>query len=84
MFYFYVLQNALGTLYYGSTNDLKRRLREHQDGKSFATKGQDWELVYYEAYRNETDAREREQRVKRYGGTRKHLQERIARSRKIG
>jgi putative endonuclease len=82
MFYFYVLENTVGELYYGSTNDLKRRLQEHHAGKNFTTKGQNWELVYYEAYRSEHDARTREQAVKRYGGTKKHLKNRIAGSRR--
>jgi putative endonuclease len=83
MFYFYVLENELQELYFGSTTDLKRRLFEHQAGKSIATKGHDWVLIYYEAYRNEHDARVREQAVKRYGGTKKHLKSRIANSRRF-
>jgi putative endonuclease len=84
VFYFYVIENDLGELYFGSTNDLKRRLREHQTGKSFATKGHNWRLIYYEAYASETDARLREQKVKKYGGTKKHLKNRIMHSRRIG
>ena len=83
MYYFYVIESDLGELYYGSTNDLKRRLEEHQAGKSFTTKGSDWTLVYYEAYRAEADAREREQRVKRFGGSKKHLKNRTRRSRRF-
>ena len=83
MYYFYVLENSVGELYYGSSNNLKRRLREHQEGKGFATKGSDWTLVYYEAYRNEGDARDREQRVKHNGGTKIALKRRIARSRQL-
>ncbi len=82
MYYVYVIENELSELYVGSTNDLKRRLLEHQQGKSIATKGHDWLLVYYEAYRSEADARQREQAIKRYGGTRKHLRSRIERSRR--
>lgn len=81
MYYFYVLENTAHELYFGSTNDLKRRLREHQQGKSFATKGFAWTLIYYESYRNEHDARLREQAVKRNGGTKAHLKRRIAGSR---
>jgi putative endonuclease len=82
MYYVYVIENENHELYFGSTNDLKRRLVEHQSGKSIATKGHNWMLIYYEAYQNETDAREREQSIKRYGGTKKHLKERIQRSRR--
>ena len=83
MYYVYVIENEIGELYYGSTNDLKRRLVEHQSGKSFATKGHNWILIYYEAYRNETDARIREQQIKHNGGTKKHLKNRIVRSRQF-
>jgi putative endonuclease len=82
MFYVYVIENELHELYTGSSNDLKRRLHEHQSGKCVATKGHDWVLVYYEAYRVEADARLREQSIKHFGGTRKHLKSRIARSRR--
>jgi predicted GIY-YIG superfamily endonuclease len=81
MYYFYVLQDELGQVYFGSTNDLKRRLGERQNGKSFATKGKNWELVYYEAYFSEGDDREREHNVKHNGGTKKDLLKRITRSR---
>lgn len=83
MFYCYVIENEECELYFGSTNDLKRRLREHQTDKSFATKGHDWTLIYYEAYRSEDDARSREQKLKRNGGTKKHLKSRIIQSRRL-
>ena len=81
MYYCYVIENKIGELYFGSTKDLKRRLKEHQSGKSFATKGHDWTLIYYEAYRSEDDARTREQNIKRNGGTKKHLKNRVENSR---
>jgi len=83
MYYFYVLENESGKLYFGSTNDLKRRLKEHQSGESFATKGSSWILVYYESYRSEADARDREHKVKNNGGTRHYLSQRIKRSRQF-
>ncbi len=46
-------------LYYGYTNNLKRRFVEHN-------KKQNWEVIYYEAYRAELDARNRERRLKQY------------------
>ena len=39
-----------------------------------------WELVYYEAYLNEQDARDRERMLKHYGAARGRLKRRIARS----
>lgn len=82
MFYVYVLQSLKDELYFGSTNNLKRRLKEHQSGKSFATKGKDWTLIYYEAYLAETDAKTREQRIKDYGQAWSQLKRRITASRR--
>jgi predicted GIY-YIG superfamily endonuclease len=48
MWYIYVLKMADGERYVGSTNDLKRRLKEHNGGKSLSSK---WRLpVKLEAY----------------------------------
>ncbi|MDQ5971250.1 MAG: putative endonuclease [Patescibacteria group bacterium] len=82
MFYVYVLKSQKDTeLYVGSTNDLKRRVSEHQNGKSFSTQfRRPFELIYYEAYKNEKDAREREQGLKLRGNARRFLKERIVRS----
>jgi len=80
MYYFYVLQNTKGDLYYGSTNDLKRRMKEHHSGKSFSTRFSQWELVYYEAYRDESDARKRERSIKANGQAKRWLKERIRNS----
>lgn len=77
MYYVYVLQNATRELYYGSTNDLKRRLSEHRRGGTFSTEGKDWNLVYYEAYRAESDARRRESQIKQHGHAKRWLKERI-------
>lgn len=84
MYYVYVIENQIGELYYGSTPDLKRRLAEHNDQKSIATKGHHWILIYYEAYRVKEDALARERSIKRFGGTKKHLKNRIAKSRLFG
>ena len=80
MFYVYVLKSEKDhELYIGSTNDLRRRLREHQAGSSFSTSfRKPFALVYYEAYRNEQDARTREQKLKLRGQARRHLLDRIS------
>ncbi|MFH1867016.1 MAG: GIY-YIG nuclease family protein [Patescibacteria group bacterium] len=66
MFYFYLLRSNKDLKFYlGSTNDLKRRLNEHNIGKVFSTKlRKPFELIYYEAYKNEKDARMREHNLK--------------------
>ncbi len=66
MYYVYILKSRKdGNLYIGSTNDLKRRLDEHNNGLVFSTKSRrPFELVYYEAYKSEKDARNREKNLK--------------------
>ena len=68
-------------LYIGSTNNLRRRLQEHNDGKSFATAPRrPFALVYYEAYMSEKDARHRENSLKLRGQARTHLMTRLSES----
>ncbi len=79
MFYVYVLESTLDKCHYvGSTNDLRRRLKEHNDGKVFATKSRcPFILLYYEAYLTEKLARSRESRLKSRGQARIQLFKRI-------
>ena len=72
MFHVYVLQSEVDEgLYIGFTSDLKRRLAEHQEGKSFSTSyRRPCRLIYYEAYLEETDAMGRERYLKSGGGRR--------------
>ena len=80
MFYVYFLKNEKDEIYYGSTNNLKRRFLEHNSGKSLATKGHKWILVYYEAYRSEKDAWEREKQLKYHGQALAKVKQRIRQS----
>ena len=64
----YILQCADSTLYIGSTNDLKRRLREHNHAKAGAhyTKiRRPVNLVWSEEHRTLKEARAREVVLKR-------------------
>ena len=48
MYYVYLLKLKNGNIYTGSTPDLKRRLREHEIGKSLATKNfRPVKLIWY-------------------------------------
>jgi len=86
MYYVYVLKNEeTKELYYGYTNNLKRRLKEHNPAlisqrRPLEKINAGWRLIYYEAYTSELDAREREKKLKHYGQSRKHLVNRIKRS----
>ena len=59
MYYVYILKSRKNNkLYKGFTSDLKRRFHEHNSGKSTFTKNnKPWDLVYYEAFLSEKDAR---------------------------
>lgn len=79
MYYTYVLRSIKnGSLYIGSTEDLKRRFAEHNEGKSeYTSKYTPWELVYYEAGRSKESAIKREKQLKT-GFGRAYLKRRIS------
>lgn len=73
MFYYVYLIQSKKTrdLYVGYTADLKKRLIEHNKEKNFSTKSKiPWELIHYEAYKNEKDAMRREKYLKTSQGAR--------------
>ncbi|MEK7175887.1 MAG: GIY-YIG nuclease family protein [Patescibacteria group bacterium] len=82
MYYIYILKSQVdGNMYCGSTNDLRRRLTEHNDGKNRSTKARKpFELRYYEAYFNESDARSREWSLKKDGKALAQLKRRVSKS----
>lgn len=80
MYYTYVIQSQKSKYWYtGSTNDLRKRLNQHNKGKSTWTKDDvPWDLIYYEACLNEEDARSREKYLKSGIGKR-YLKNRLRR-----
>jgi putative endonuclease len=75
MFYVYILKKPRSELIYiGYSADLQKRIKAHTGREQ-----PDWELVYYEAYLNEQDARDRERQMKDYGNARTYLKKRIKR-----
>lgn len=62
MFYVYILQSKKDDKFYiGLTNNVERRIAEHNAGEVLSTKGRrPFELIFYEAYLNEKDAVRRE------------------------
>lgn len=72
MFYVYILQSLKNkTLYIGFTEDLKKRLIEHNEGSNPSTKRYvPWKLIYYEARIEKTDAKRREKYLKTTQGGR--------------
>lgn len=82
MFYVYALISLEDrNLYIGLTPDLKARVKEHNSGKVLSTKNRKpLELIYYEAYKSEKDARKREIQLKKISSQRESLKRRIKES----
>jgi putative endonuclease len=68
MFLVYILKNEKTNKYYiGSTDNIKRRLKEHLAGKTRTTKILKTDkLVYTEKYKTLIEARNREKKLKSY------------------
>ncbi|GAB6271007.1 MAG: hypothetical protein STSR0003_08470 [Smithella sp.] len=70
MFYLYILQSeSSGRYYIGHTNNLDRRLAEHNNPTYISSKTTKrfkgpWMLVYFEKYPNRSDAMAREGQIK--------------------
>ena len=64
-FYVYILRCDIGTFYTGTTNNLERRLEQHNNGKVYYTKNRlPIKLVYFEACLDKDDAYRRERYLK--------------------
>ena len=66
MFKVYAIQSEKdGRIYVGITDDIKRRLKEHEAGKTKSTKGyRPWKLVYSELIKDRASARDIEKKLK--------------------
>ena len=87
MFYVYLLHHdQTKRNYIGRTDDLRRRLKEHNSNQQTATKRRigKWRLVYYEAYSSKTDAISREKRLKAHGSGKREFLKRITLEPKVG
>ena len=64
----YILECANGSYYSGSTNNLERRLRQHQSGKgaNHTKRYGPVKLVYFEEYRRVQDAFYREKQIQKW------------------
>ena len=65
-YYVYIVSNRTHVLYVGFTNDLTRRVAEHQEGliAGFTQKYHLKRLVYFESYADVRDAIAREKQLK--------------------
>ncbi len=82
MRYVYLLKSVNKDFFYiGSTNDINKRINEHEQGECLTTKRYlPMRLVYYEAYASDLDANNREQKLKQYGSSLQKLKQRIGNS----
>lgn len=66
MNYTYILKCSDSTLYTGWTNNLEKRIKDHNDGKGakYTKARRPVELVYYEQFECKEDAMKREYAIK--------------------
>lgn len=71
-FYVYILRSKVKDKYYvGHSNNIIRRLKEHNSGKSkFTKKFMPWELLYYEEFESQSEAITKEKYFKTTSGRR--------------
>lgn len=71
-FYVYVLKSLKdGNRYIGFTDNLKKRLKEHDNGQTFSTQFRlPFKLIYFEGCLNKEDAKRREKYLKTTQGRR--------------
>ena len=72
-YYVYILKSkSTNKTYVGYTNNLKRRLTEHNSGKSiYTSRFMPWEIIYEEEFDDELEARKKEKYYKSSAGRRK-------------
>ena len=71
MFFVYVIQNENGEFYKGHTEDLQRRVTEHNNERTKSTrKSKQWKLVYSETFNERDEAIKREKYFKTAAGRR--------------
>ena len=73
-YYIYMLECADGLIYTGMTNDLTRRLNEHQEGKNkkcFTFKRRPITLIFYEQFMDVNQAIDFEKQIKKWSSEKK-------------
>lgn len=69
-FFVYILRTSANTLYIGQTNDLEKRLKEHNlhhgKGAKYIRYFDSFELVYTETFSSRSEAMRRESQLKKW------------------
>lgn len=70
MYYVYILKNDFSNKHYiGSTNNLERRLDEHNRGRTKSTRTRGvWSIIYTEEFKIQIESIRRERQIKSYKG----------------
>ena len=74
IYYVYILKCNDSTYYTGVTNNIDRRVREHQSGEalnSYTSKRRPVQLVFYAEFSNVEDAIEKEKKIKKWSKKKK-------------
>ncbi len=75
MIYVYILRTSSNTLYIGQTNNLEKRLKEHQSKSNKSAKYVRYfnfvKLVYSEKYNTRKEAMQREAQLKKWSKSKK-------------
>ena len=81
-FFLYILQSKKNRKYYvGHTNDLERRIVEHNSGQTKSTKtGIPWEVIYTKEYDSNIEANRAELEIKKKK-SRKYIEKLISAAR---
>jgi putative endonuclease len=74
MFYVYVVKSREGRYYIGSTENVEKRIRQHNSkgNRGWTNRFHDWVEVYREEYKTRLEARRRERELKKMRGTKKY------------
>ena len=76
MYFVYMLlsQDINKHSYVGSTNNLEKRLKLHNEGKGAKyTKGRNWKVIYKKKYKNKSEALKEEYKLKKNYKLRKEI-----------
>ena len=83
MYFVYIIKHSeTKQIYIGSTNNLRRRLLEHNSHSTKATHriSGEWSLRYAEIYIDKQNALDREHKLKHHGSAKQKLLNRIEKS----
>ena len=79
MYFVYLLKSKTNhQIYIGCTQNLEKRLKQHNNNKSLHTKKYSpWKLIYYECFISKKDAYNREESLKLHAQGLRRLKERL-------